>query len=100
MDLKAVEENAGTIPLQTIDNLFRMWQRDETDIETVTQILRCLRAALALNARGEVRDHFVEEHGEEFLCLAGGIILWDSPHQFDYDMLPDLVEVRCLLQVS
>ena len=93
MDLKAVEENADTMPLQTIDNLFRVWQRDESDVETVTNILRCLRAALALNARGEVRGHIAGVHGEALLHLAWGIL------KTTFDTESELARARCLLQV-
>ena len=95
MDLTAVEENAGTMPLQTIDNLFRVWQRDESDVETVTNILRCLRATLALNARGEVRGHIAGVHGEALLRLASGIL-----SGFTTGTEPELARARCLLQVS
>ena len=95
MDLKAVEENADTMPLQTIDNLFRVWQHDESDVETVTNILRCLRAALALNARGEVRGHIAGKHGEALFCFAWGILVGSTS-----DTEPALARKRCLLQVS
>ena len=97
MDFKAIEEGAGTISLQTIDDLFREWQEEESDecpCENVTKILRCLRAALALNARGEVRDHFARAHGETFVRLAWGIRV----HSQTADE-SKLVRGRCFLQV-
>ena len=97
MDFKAIEEGAGTISLQTIDDLFREWQEEESDecpCENVTKILRCLRAALALNARGEVRHHFARAHGGTFVRLAWGIRVHSQTRNES-----ELVRGRCLLQV-
>ena len=94
MDFKAIEASAGTISLQTIDDLFREWQRNESDVEIVTDILRCLRAALALNARGEVRHHFTNEHGVVFCSLARGIFV-QAQDGGEYEV----VRGRCSLQV-
>ena len=60
MDLSAVEQSAGDVSLETVDDLFREWRRCEADAERVTRVLRCLRAALALDARGQVRA--LEDH--------------------------------------
>ena len=95
MDFKAIEESAATISLQTIDDLFREWQRDESDVEGVTKILRCLRAALAFNARGEIRDYFARAHRGTFAHLARRILAKPQTGSGE----PELVRGRCLLQV-
>ena len=90
MDLSAVERSAGDVSLETVDDLFREWRRSEADAETVTRVLRCLRAALALDALGEVRHHFARAHGETFAHLARGVLALQPQ--------TELARGRCLLQ--
>lgn len=94
MKLKSIEDSAETISLDTVDDLFKEWQRQEDDAEVVTQILRCLRAALAFNARDEVRHHFARVHAKAFLLHAKEILEQIHPRSE-----PELVRIRCLLQV-
>ena len=94
MKLKSIEEGAERISLDTVDDLFKEWQRHEGETEVVTQILRCLRAALAFNARDEVRHHFGRVHAKAFLLHAKQILGQIHPRSE-----PELVLGRCLLQV-
>ena len=94
MEFQSIKERAETISLETVDDLFEEWQRHLGDIEVVTQILRCLRAALAFNARDEVRHHFGLVHAKAFLLHAKEIL-----GQIHQTSEPELVRRRCLLQV-
>ena len=93
MELKIIEEDAETISLEAVDDLFDEWQRHEDDTEVVTQILRCIRAALAFNARNEVRDHFGRVHAKAFLLHTKQILGVHPRNE------AELVRRRCLLQV-
>ena len=94
MDLKKIEERAKRISLDTVDDLFEEWQRCEGETKVVTQILRCLRAALAFDARNEVRHHFGTVHSKTFLQHAKEILWTQGPKSES-----ELVLRRCLLQV-
>ena len=94
MDLKKIEERAKRISLDTVDDLFEEWQRCEGETKVVTQILRCLRAALAFDARNEVRPHFGTVHSKTFLQHAKRILWTQGPKSES-----ELVLRRCLLQV-
>ena len=94
MDLKKIEERAKRISLDTVDDLFEEWQRCEGETKVVTQILRCLRAALAFDARNEVRHYFGTVHSKTFLQHAKRILWTQGPKSGSERVLR-----RCLLQV-
>jgi hypothetical protein len=92
-NFKELEAGAETIQLSDVDLCMTEWSKAES-VDIVTQILRCLRAALAYNARGEVRSHLAENHSKAVLDLSEKILTCDIEGDES-----SLARARCCLQV-
>ena len=94
-----IEQQFSSTSVETFYEEYKLGEYNvskTSPVEVVTKILRCLRTALAMNARGEVRDHFARVHGGTFARLARGILAQKQSGGSE----PELVRRRCLLQVS